>query len=79
MYHQFSLFIFLDEKTKKHVSKSDDFSSSDEDAPEKSNKTNEKDEIWKVNDVYQTSSSEDDDEDDDDSRGNSRKRRLRSR
>ena len=62
--------------------KSDDISSSDEDSLEKSIKTNKKDEIWKVDDVYQTSSSGDDDdedEDDDESRNHSRNRRLRSR
>ncbi|CAF4606654.1 unnamed protein product [Rotaria sp. Silwood1] len=69
-----------DEKNKKSVIKSDDVSSSDEDGPEKSTKTNQKDEIWKVDDVYQTSSSDNDnDDDDDDNHGNSNNRRLRSR
>ncbi|CAF0858845.1 unnamed protein product, partial [Rotaria sordida] len=68
------------EKHKKSIIKSDDISSSDEDNPEKSTKTNKKDEIWKVDDVYQTSSSDDDnDDDDDDNHGNSHNRRLRSR
>ncbi|CAF1067804.1 unnamed protein product [Adineta steineri] len=64
-----------DERIKKTSIKPEDASSSDEDNPDKSSKTNEKDEKWKVTDVYQTSS-EDDDDDDDDSRD---KRRARSR
>jgi hypothetical protein len=73
------IYFFLDDKTKKSIIKSEDASSSDEDNPEKSTKTNGKDEIWKVTDVYQTSSDDDDDEDDNDNRTNSHSRRLRSR
>lgn len=67
---------YLDEKNKKTVMKTDDIYSSDEDGPEKTSKTQKKDEIWKVDDVYQTSSSDDDD---DDSHDDSHNRRLRSR
>jgi hypothetical protein len=69
----------LDEKHKKSILKSNDASSSDEDNPDKATKNNDKDQKWKVTDVYQTSSSDDDDDDDDDSRGHSHNRRLRSR
>ncbi|CAF4010981.1 unnamed protein product [Rotaria magnacalcarata] len=62
-----------DDKHRKSVVKSDDVSSSDEDSPVKPTKTNNKDEIWKVDDVFPTSSSDDDD--DDDSRGDSHHRR----
>ncbi|CAF5161965.1 unnamed protein product, partial [Rotaria magnacalcarata] len=61
------------DKHRKSVVKSDDVSSSDEDSPVKPTKTNNKDEIWKVDDVFPTSSSDDDD--DDDSRGDSHHRR----
>lgn len=70
-------YFILDEKNRKTKVQSDDLSSSDEDTPEKSTKAN-KDEIWKVTDVYQTSSSDDDDDGNDDHE-HSRNRRLRSR
>lgn len=61
-----------DEKTRKSVVKSDDGSSSDDERPEKSN---EKDEKWKVTDVYQTDSSDENDDDDDDDEDNHRRSR----
>lgn len=57
--------------------KADDLSSSDDDAVgESAPKSRGKDEIWKVDDVFETSSS---DADDDDDRSRSGNRRLRSR
>jgi len=60
-----------DEKTKRSQVKSDDGSSSEDERPDK---TNEKDEKWKVTDVYQTDSSDEDDDDDDDEDNHRRSR-----
>jgi hypothetical protein len=72
-------FRFLVDKSKHSLAKSDDLTSSDDEAVDVSKNVNEKDEIWKVTDVYETSSSEDGGDDDDDSQERSRQHRIRSR